>query len=230
MADYEEPTYSNEVTGDEFGGGSNSGWYETGENKGYYQSEPGNRYAFWDGGTESGSSSGGTAKSTGKDPWAYAGPNDPFFTRGLEESASAKASSGLRGAYNQLANKPQSPMPTLTVPTYTAPVRDEARETQLAQKAAAPGLRAMRSSVTRAMTTNEANPNARRMSLREALAGYGEGLEKVMAGAATTGANKYEREYSDQAEQAKINYQNEVNRRNTEFSAAMQDYMKKFGY
>jgi hypothetical protein len=40
-----------------------------------------------------------------------------------------------------------------------------------------------------------------------------------MASASQVGANRYEKEYSD-----------EVNRRNTEFSAAMQDYFKRFGY
>jgi hypothetical protein len=202
MADYipleqEENTFDNYnlITGSEFGGGSGT---------------VGDYYSGWGGSVAAPSESilGGKRR--------YLNPGNEYsYQFSSEAPATVNRSSGLRGSYGRaLANRPTSPKPTLSYP-----VRDEAREDALVRKAAAPGLRALRSSVTRAMQSNDDNPNSRRMTIREALAGYGQGLENVMASASQVGANRYEKEYSD-----------EVNRRNTEFSAAMQDYFKRFGY
>jgi hypothetical protein len=122
-------------------------------------------------------------------------------------------------------------MPTLgPYPTYNLPVRDEAKVSQYTQRAAAPGIRALRSAVQRAVSSNEENPNVRRMSLREALAGYGQGLENVIAGAERAGQSQYNQEYSEQARKADMEYRAEIDRRNANFQAAMQDYYKRFGY
>jgi hypothetical protein len=46
------------------------------------------------------------------------------------------------------------------------------------------------------------NPNVKRMTLRDALQGYGSGLENVMAGALKTGAGIYGQEYGAQVGKA----------------------------
>lgn len=167
---------------------------------------------------------------TGKRRYSQPG-NEYTYTLDSSVTPARTSGLGLRSAYARaLPNKPGSPMPTLTMPTFTAPVRDEARQTALIQKAAAPGLRALRSSVTRAMATNEDNPNARMMTVREALAGYGQGLENVLAGAEKTGRAEYNDEFAGKEREAEINYQTEVTRRQQMFTAAMNDYVRRFTY
>ena len=78
---------------------------------------------------------------------------------------------------------------------YEIPKRDESRVSYLTQKAAAPGLRALRNQMGQAMGQEFENSFQKRMTLRDALSGYGQGLESVLGGAAKTGEAQYQTEY-----------------------------------
>lgn len=62
---------------------------------------------------------------------------------------------------------------------------------QLTMQKAAPGLREMRQQLSRASGAGYANPNVKRMALREALAGYGEGVGSLMSAATSAATSEY---------------------------------------
>jgi hypothetical protein len=102
----------------------------------------------------------------------------------------------------------KSQLPTLKMPSYTAPVRDENRLSYLTQKAAAPGLRRLRGQTQSAIISSQSLPaTVRKMTLREALAGYGEGSSQIMGGAARSAQNQYNQEFDDKSKESLLNYQ-----------------------
>ena len=90
----------------------------------------------------------------------------------------------------------------------------------LAQTRSAAGRRALREGLREAITRagRAENPNVAALVTRQALAGYGRGLGEVV-----TGAQEVARK--EQREQQAL----EIQRQQTIFSAAMQDYMARFG-
>ena len=120
---------------------------------------------------------------------------------------------------NEYLNMPE-------LPTYVAPEWDYNRIKGLTQKYAAGGLRALRQQVNRAMGMNYANPNLKRMTLREALAGYGQGLENVLGGAAKTAASEYSREYATKEKESEMNYQAQLKKMFTEYLSKYSDYIR----
>jgi hypothetical protein len=107
-------------------------------------------------------------------------------------------------AYTGLPSVPE--LPKYVAPTYVAPERDEGRVRSLTQKWAAPGLRNLRQQVGKAMGANYANPNVKRMTLREALAGYGQGIENVMSGAGRSALGEYSQEFAAKEREAIANF------------------------
>jgi len=132
-------------------------------------------------------------------------------------------------------NKPQSPykyksgqLPGMgELPVYEAPKWDEERIKSLAQRIAAPGLRNIRQQVQRASTMPSTNPNIRAMTLREALSGYGQGLESIMGGARSGAGQEYAREYGTKESEARANYEAKKQKMFAEYQAAYADYMAK---
>ena len=119
------------------------------------------------------------------------------------------------------------------MPTFTAPEYDEGKVSSLTQKHAAAGTRKLRSAVQELMTRRSENPNINRMTLRDALAGYGEGLESVMSGASKTATAEYAQQYANEYKEAGMNYdtavqavrdkyQGQMHARSAEFNAEMQ--------
>ena len=91
-----------------------------------------------------------------------------------------------------------SPTPTeIPMPTY-----DTGRVESLAQRFAAPGIRNLRSAMQDVQGGVYENPNVKSMTVREALQGYGQGLENVMAGALKEGAGVYGQEFAPQVSAA----------------------------
>jgi len=142
-------------------------------------------------------------------------------------------------------NTPEFTMPEMgEMPTFEAPLYDEGEITKMAQQNAAPGVRNLRTAVQAVTSRRSDNPNVDRMTLRDALAGYGQGLEEVMSGARQTAsaeyANKYAMEYktagmnwetavqtvrdkfAGQMEGRKMEYQAEMDAVNQVYSASMQ--------
>jgi len=127
--------------------------------------------------------------------------------------------------------------PVLNIPTYTPIARNEGRISELAQKAGAVGLgklgRALNTALSQARGVGD-SPMAEQTT-RNALRGYGEGLDSVMGQAQQTGLQQYEQEYKPLEEANRINYegqmksaladyQSETQRINAMYEAALKDY------
>lgn len=121
---------------------------------------------------------------------------------------------------------PSDPVPTYKGPTFEAPARDKGRISSLRRTAAAPGIRKLRQATQQALTRSYSNPNMRRIAIRDALAGYGMGLESVMSGADTQARTLYEQEYAQLQNEANINYQREAQVAATQFQTAWDSWMK----
>ena len=120
------------------------------------------------------------------------------------------------------------PVPQMgNLPEFKIPERDEARIRNLTQLAAAPGMRGLRNQIREAQGRHYENPNVKRMTLRDALAGYGLGLESVMSGARRQAAQEYEAEYGPKMTKAQVEYQAELNRMMTQYQAAWKDYQNR---
>lgn len=120
-----------------------------------------------------------------------------------------------------------SSMPTLVLPTYkstatytapeyedpeayVAPEYDESKVASLTQKKSAAGLRAARQALQQTIGGYYENPNVKRMTLRDALAGYGQSVESVISGADTSARDEYNTEYGIKSDQAKTNYNTDI--------------------
>lgn len=79
---------------------------------------------------------------------------------------------------------------TTSLPTY-----DTGAVEKLAQRFAAPGIRKLRNTVQEVQQGVYENPNVKRMTVRDALSGFGQGLESVMGGALKEGAGVYGQQY-----------------------------------
>jgi hypothetical protein len=72
----------------------------------------------------------------------------------------------------------------------------------LAQRIAAPSIRSLRTAVQDVQQGVYDNPNVKAMTVRQALAGYGQGLESAVGGSLSTAANIYNVPYQAQAQSA----------------------------
>ena len=116
-------------------------------------------------------------------------------------------------------------------PGFEMPEYKESEVRKLTHRAAAPGVRNLRQAVQTAMSRSYENPNVRRMTLRQALAGYGLGLEGVMAGAAQQARGEYGEKYGREFQGAQIGHEAEMETYRgrqrelmTRYASAMQQY------
>lgn len=113
-------------------------------------------------------------------------------------------------------------------PTYNAPTYDEGKVDTLTQRKSAAGLRAARSALQQISGGYYENPNVKRMTLRDALAGYGQAVENVMSGAGTEARNEYNMKYGIESDTAKTNFTTGVEggklNYNTSLLKSQQDY------
>lgn len=120
---------------------------------------------------------------------------------------------------------------TYEAPDYIAPDYDESKVRSLQQQEASGAIRGLRSAMQKVSSGSYDNPNVKRMTLREALAGYGQGLQSAMSSAGTSARNLYNTEYGMKADAAKTNYAANVNEAQTnyqaKYNAAMAGYQAK---
>lgn len=103
---------------------------------------------------------------------------------------------------------PEFQMPEMgNIPTFAPPEWSEKEIASMAQKAAAPGLRNLRTAIQSVAARRYDNPNVGRVTLRDALAGYGQGLEEVMAGARESATNEYAIKYANEYKAAGMNWE-----------------------
>jgi hypothetical protein len=154
------------------------------------------------------------------------------------EAQFAAANTEWERRYNIEKNKktttrvigPSGPMPEAgTMPTFAAPTRDEGRIKELTQQKSAAGLRAMRAQIQKAMGQGYRNENVKRMTLRDALAGYGQGIESVMGGAQTAAGSEYNTEYATAYDTAGKNWQTAYQSKMQDWQNKVNDYFKQYG-
>jgi hypothetical protein len=171
--------------------------------------------------------SGSTGKAAGSDTWRYGSPSDIKKARLGSQGGSSRGSgsSSSRRSSTKVIRKGDAPeIPTL--PTFKAPEMDKRGVRALTQKLAAPGIRTLRETVQQSMGKNYENPNVRKMTLREALQGYGTGLEKVMSGAGREARSEKMAELDLQRQEEMANFQSQTNAAMQNYQNAWADYLK----
>ncbi|MEW6187857.1 MAG: hypothetical protein AB1585_19180 [Thermodesulfobacteriota bacterium] len=171
------------------------------------------------------------------------------------------AGSGSSGGGSAPVSKVQTWNPPPVMPTYAGgmswskgggrfgigpgagieiPVYDTQRVEALAQRAAAPGIRNLRNAMQQTQQGYYENPNVKRMTLRDVLAGYGQGLENVMGGALQQGKAMYNQEYQPQVQKAFSEFEARENRalqserlaaedRRNRYNRAWENYQRRLG-
>jgi len=152
-----------------------------------------------------------TAKSTYYGGTSYMGGGDS--SSGVSKTTTKTVRSG---------SAPELP----SLPSFVGPKVDKRKIKAATQKAAAPGMRRLRETVQQAMGKSSDNPNVRRMTLRDALRGYGAGLENVMAGAGRQATSEHMAELDLERSEAYANFQQQTNAMMAAYNNAWQDYMK----
>ena len=173
-------------------------------------------------------------------PTGGGGYNPGIYTAPTTRATTASVGTGLRtvssrprrptGGTSVSQWTPAGPAPTLApYPEFAAPEWDEGAIKSLTQQRAAPGVRRLREATRRATqrASYAENPAVTAMSLREALAGYGTGLESVLGGAARTARGEYGEEYGREFQTAQIQNQARQRELDLAFQAAMQAWSRE---
>jgi hypothetical protein len=111
------------------------------------------------------------------------------------------------------------------MPSYTAPKYDEAEVDKLTQKRASGGIRALRQSLARAGASGYNNADVKRMTLRDALQGYGTGLSSVIGEASEAATSEYGKKYGYALTNAQAKYTARLNKA-SEYNKYAQDTAK----
>lgn len=103
--------------------------------------------------------------------------------------------------------EPTMPKPEMpTIPAFKMPEWDESKIRKAAQRKAAPRLRSLRRQMEREAGRQYENPNVKRMTLRQAMEGYGLGLGSIMSEAEAAGRAEYGQEYGREFAGAQATY------------------------
>jgi hypothetical protein len=119
------------------------------------------------------------------------------------------------------------PVPeTPELPTLELAKPDKRKIRSLTQQIAAPSIRKLQEGLQTGMNTKSDNPNVRRMTLREALQGYGTGLESAMSGAGGQARSEHQQELNTQNAAAQANWQAKTQSMMTAYQNAFSRYMQ----
>lgn len=176
-----------------------------------------------------GSQAGGGAQAGGDavDTWRYGSPADKRKAAyGGSGSISYGGSSSRSGTSSTRVIRKGSAPELPELPTFKAPEFNKRAVRALTQKMAAPGVRTLRETVQQAMGKTYENPNVRKLTLREALQGYGTGLEKVMAGASREARSEHMAELDLQRQEQMMNFEAQTKAAMAAYQNAWQDYLK----
>lgn len=148
-------------------------------------------------------------------------PTNPGYTR---YSGGGNNSNQFSQSIQRLRFTEDAPnLPDL--PTLAMPKIDKRKIRALTQQIAAPSLRRLNEQVQGAMNIHSDNPNVRRMTLREALMGYGSGLESAMAGAGGQARQEHQQELNMLAQEAQQNWQARTQALMSQYQNAFQKYL-----
>lgn len=110
------------------------------------------------------------------------------------------------------------------LPSFVAPEWNEKEIRKLTQKYGAPEARKLRRAMQVAATRSYENPNVKRMALREALQGYGQGIENVMRGASQQARAAYQTKYNQLMTARRINYETALREKFATYENAWRKY------
>ena len=170
-----------------------------------------------------------TADGGGIDSWR----NRLYSERNA--TANRRSGGGGGGNVNQNAQAaaaiPTPDMPKYEAQAYAPPGEDPGVYNAARAEAMGPGIRALREGTREAISSAQSldNPNARGKFIKQALQGYGQGLESVSAGASREGRQVagqkraeqldiYRTNYNAKNDAYLKNYQNEINTIATQFA------------
>lgn len=197
-------------------------WYATPQSLSVTPSKP-----SFSGGGGGGFAGGGGMPSKPASKYPTLG-DKPFF---IPNKASTYGTETGEGAYNypyRQTGYPTAPgTGEFSFPELKLPTLDESRISEIEQKAAAPGLRRLRQSVREVQGKYYENPNVKRMTLRDALAGYGAGIENVMTGARREAQAEYQQEFQPQVRKAEMEWQAKVQGMMAQYQNTWRDYMSR---
>jgi hypothetical protein len=151
----------------------------------------------------------------------------PSDIKGYLEGGSTSGGGGAAGGQYPLSVAPQTvPRPNApAMPVYQAPEWDEGAIKSLTRKKAAPQYTKLREAVQAATSASRfENPNVQKMTLRSALAGYGEGIGDIAAGAESAAQSEYARQYATEQQESLVNYQANLQRTMQDWQNAMDIY------
>jgi len=130
------------------------------------------------------------------------------------------------GAISTSYFQPAGAAPELgAYPKFAPPEWSEEDIAALTQKKAAAPVRQLREAVQRAMGRYYENPAVKSMTLREALAGYGMGLESTLAGASRAATGEYEARYGKEYATAQAQWQADIDRVQRAYETAWQTWL-----
>ena len=181
------------------------------------------------GGSSFGGSSGGTS-TTGGETLAESREYQKSLTDAQNAEWERRLSLEAARKRTSRALAPPGEMPGAPgMPEFAAPTRDEGKIKELTQQKSAAGLRAMRAQIQKAMGQGYRNANVKRMTLRDALAGYGEGIENVMSGAQSQAGQEYNQEYAKNYDTAAKNWQTQIATKNQDWQNQVNNYLRQYG-
>lgn len=111
------------------------------------------------------------------------------------------------------------------MPTFTAPKLDRRAIAAETQREAAPAIRRLRDVTARSLAGSFENPNVRRMTVREALQGYGSGLASVLQGARRSAMQTALPEYTAQVGAAQRSFEANVGMLQQEYNNAWREFL-----
>ncbi len=118
--------------------------------------------------------------------------------------------------------------PTMpTMPKFEMPKWNEEEISSLQQQLAAPTLRKLRQQIREAQGRYYENPNVKRMTLRDALAGYGLGDEEAMAGSRGQATSEYQQKYGREFTKSQTEYQGAMTGVLAQYQAAWNEYLAR---
>lgn len=113
-----------------------------------------------------------------------------------------------------------------TIPKFETPTLDRRRVRAETQREAAPQVRRLRDVTARALGAQFENPNVRRMTVREALQGFGSGLSSILTGARRTALQTELPEFQAQVGAAQRTFEANVQGLMNEYQALWNNFLR----
>ena len=169
----------------------------------------------------------------GMDTWRYGSPANIRNWRTIQSQGGSGGSGGSRSSGPQPTGSTSTSSVSFEGSAPTAPKIgklelpkfDKRAVRALTQKIAAPATRRLSEGLQTALNVQSDNPNVRRMTLREALQGYGTGLESALSGAGQQARQEHQQEIAQEGQEAQMNWQAQNNAAMQAYNNAFQKYM-----